>query len=128
MENVYIIETEKFSLLTEYPTDVQKRHVGSKKIVMSSSNKKNLKSLYKKDRNISEYLNENGELQVYCLTCLHRDEIKNNIKIGVWLCKDGKDGWKACNPHGVSSKYDHWINWEPRVDMQYFKEKDFKLD
>jgi hypothetical protein len=96
---------------------------------MNSSNKTNLKSLHKRERKLYEYLDKNGQLMKYCTTCLHRNNMADysQIKTGNYLCKDGKKGWIACNPYGVSKKHPHWLSWRPRVDVDYFKEEEFKI-
>ena len=84
----------------------------------------NLKDLHKIGRDIREYLNEDGTLKKYCITCIHRLNSKD-FGWGDWLWSEDGKGYKACNP--IISK-PIFSNWSPRVDINSFiTEEDLKI-
>ena len=84
-----------------------------------------MKDLLKPGRPIEEYLNKDGTLRKYCLTCLHRHSITEDFTWSDYLCIGGQKGWNNCTEKGTNKGY---IFWEPRVDVNnHFTEEDFKI-
>ena len=89
-----------------------------------------MKDLLKPGRPLWEYLNEDGTLQKYCLTCIHRYSQKE-MHWGGWLCSGGSKKHKICCPshhHDNPKKDPDYLFWEPRVEVNAFlQEEDFNL-